>query len=159
MHFNGTVMQWQDTSAYSYGAPPPGASVMSVTEKEWANREALKWVRDGKLTDTMPPVEPPLLAPELLTTHVAAVSQAYMNRTAQAHRYKDVDDACSYADEPEVPRFQAEGKAFRAWRSQVRLAQIEMLDALQGATGYPSTEEIEARLPPFTLAEEDTRTA
>lgn len=45
--------------------------------------------------------------------------QEHMDAAAQALGYDDLKTAVGYAEEPAVPRFQAEGRALRAWRSLV----------------------------------------
>ena len=54
----------------------------------------------------------------LQSTFEVAV-QGHLDSTAKAHGYDNVMTAVSYADEPAVAKFQADGKAFRAWRSKV----------------------------------------
>jgi hypothetical protein len=58
----------------------------------------------------------PVYAPQDLA--IMAV-QAHLDTFAQSWGYDDIFTACTYAEEPTVPRFQAEGRALRAWRSQV----------------------------------------
>lgn len=45
--------------------------------------------------------------------------QAHLDATARAWGYDDIFTAVTYADEPEAPQFQAEGRALRKWRSKV----------------------------------------
>ena len=45
--------------------------------------------------------------------------EAYMDAQAQTRGYTDIFHVVTYADEPAVPTFQAEGEAFRSWRSLV----------------------------------------
>ncbi|MET3178163.1 UNVERIFIED_ORG: hypothetical protein ABIC43_001317 [Variovorax guangxiensis] len=45
--------------------------------------------------------------------------QKHLDSTAAAHGFDDIGTAVTYAEEPAVPRFQAQGRAFRAWRSLV----------------------------------------
>lgn len=45
--------------------------------------------------------------------------QDHMDASAQALGYDSVASAVTYADEPSVTKFQDEGQAYRAWRSQV----------------------------------------
>lgn len=49
---------------------------------------------------------------------IAAV-QSHLDATAAAYGYDTIYTACTYADEPAVAQFQAEGQALRAWRSLV----------------------------------------
>ena len=45
--------------------------------------------------------------------------QKHLDSTAAAYGFDDIRTAVTYAEEPAVPRFQAQGRAFRAWRSLV----------------------------------------
>lgn len=49
----------------------------------------------------------------------AAAIQHLLDQRAQQSGYENILAAISYADEPAVPAFQAEGRRFRAWRSIV----------------------------------------
>lgn len=74
--------------------------------------------------------------------------QAHMDKAAQDYGYDDVKAAVTYAEEPAVPKFQAEGRAFRAWRSLVWAHAYEVLDAVQaGDREQPTTDELLAELP------------
>jgi hypothetical protein len=63
-----------------------------------------------------PPPPPPSLA-ELIDTYRRAV-QAHVDATAQAREYRSGDACVSYVDDPN-PSWDAEGRAFRVWRSLV----------------------------------------
>lgn len=65
-----------------------------------------------------PPAPPALTADQRKAALIVAV-QAHLDATARAHGYDNIYTACTYADEPAVAQFQAEGQALRAWRSQV----------------------------------------
>lgn len=63
---------------------------------------------------------------EVVTTDITAevnqaeaikVVQARLDTHAQSWGYDNIFTACTYADEPAVPQFQAEGQVLRAWRS------------------------------------------
>jgi hypothetical protein len=43
----------------------------------------------------------------------------HLDNSAQAFGYDSMQSAVTYAEEPAVPKFQLEGKSFRAWRSVV----------------------------------------
>lgn len=76
--------------------------------------------------------------------------QAHMDTTAQAYGYDSIQTAVTYADEPAVPKFQAEGAAFRAWRSMVWAAGYQVLDdVMTGARAAPTLAELLAELPAF----------
>jgi len=56
--------------------------------------------------------------PVLTTAQIAIQAvQARLDTHAQSWGYDNIFTACTYADEPAVPQFQAEGQALRAWRS------------------------------------------
>lgn len=68
-----------------------------------------------------PPVVPEPHVPTLEERAAALRDgvQKHLDSTAAAHGFDDIKTAVTYADEPAVPRFQAQGRAFRAWRSLV----------------------------------------
>lgn len=53
---------------------------------------------------------------------------AFMDERAREYRYDNLRTAVTYADEPAVPRFQAEGRAFRRWRSLVYAHLYALMD-------------------------------
>lgn len=55
---------------------------------------------------------------ELMSRYETAV-QGKLNSAAIAAKYDSIENAVSYAEEPSVPKFQMDGKAFRTWRSLV----------------------------------------
>lgn len=71
------------------------------------------------------------------TAQAAAISQAEaikavqarLDSHAQSWGYDNIFTACTYAEEPEVPQFQAEGQALRAWRSATWAVCYEHADA------------------------------
>lgn len=82
--------------------------------------------------------------------------QAWLDGTANDVGYDDIKSAVSYADEPSVPRFQEEGRAFRTWRSLVWKACNEILqNVLSGARPKPaSSAALIAELPQLQLPTE-----
>ena len=64
------------------------------------------------------PVAPPKTIDQLANEYEVAV-QKYMDSVAKAAGYDNIFTAATYADEPAVPKFQADGQALRAWRSTV----------------------------------------
>lgn len=76
--------------------------------------------------------------------------QAHLDGQAQSLGYDDILTAISYADEDAVPAFQAEGRALRAWRSQVWASYYELtqgLDEVQDVLHLPELEALVAQLP------------
>ena len=95
---------------------------------------------------------PPPTADQIAAARVAAV-QAHMDAAAAARGYDDIKTAVTYADEPAVPRFQAEGQAFRAWRSLVWAHCHQVLDDVQsGRRAIPSAADLVAELPALHIA-------
>lgn len=81
-----------------------------------------------------------------------ALVQAHLDATARAYGYNEIASVVTYADEPSAPKFQAEGLAFRAWRSKVWAACLaEAQDIQAGNRLAPSEDELLASLPALGL--------
>lgn len=80
---------------------------------------------------------------------LSAAVERHLNAVARSYEFKGIDDAISYVDEPSVPKFQEQGRAFRAWRSMVRAAWFGIRD---GNGVLPKEADLIAELPPFALA-------
>ena len=79
-------------------------------------------------------------------------AQDHLDKLAQAHGYDSIASAVTYAEEPAVPKFQAEGQAFRAWRSLVWAFGYEQLALVEaGERPAPTIAEFIAELPPLDL--------
>lgn len=77
---------------------------------------------------------------------LAAVSRR-IETAARERGYDSMATAVSYADEPAVPAYQAEGAALRAWRSLVWSAALAQLEA----TLLPTPHALLASLPALEL--------
>lgn len=76
--------------------------------------------------------------------------QEHLDQAAQDLGYDDIRSAVTYADEQAVPKFQAEGRALRAWRSEVWAACYDLLDQWsKGKIEEPTPEDVIAALPAF----------
>lgn len=96
--------------------------------------------------------DPPPPTPEQIQAAKVALVQKHMDDAARELRYDDIKTACTYADEPAVPKFQAEGQAFRAWRSEVWATCYSILDDVNaGLRDIPTDEELIAELPELIL--------
>lgn len=92
------------------------------------------------------------LALAAATTAMTTAVQTHLDAQAQARGYDNLLSAISYADEPAVPRFQADGQAFRAWRSLVWAQCHELLAQVQdGTLAVPTEAELLALLPQVQL--------
>ena len=113
--------------------------VVLVTRKQVAMTAAEKAARDA------------LIQAEITATFEQAI-QARLNEAAIAARYDSIATAVSYAEEPAVPKFQNDGKAFRAWRSLIWAYAYEQLAlVLAGGREQPTVDEFLAELPALEL--------
>jgi hypothetical protein len=109
----------------------------------------LLWVSQG---NTATPYSPPQPTPTALQALLTSTVQSIMDAKAQSYHYDDLTTAVTYAGEPSVPKFQQEGQAFRAWRSQVwNTAYSILADVQAGTRGFPTVSEVPGLLPPFPL--------
>ncbi len=84
---------------------------------------------DSAGVPTLADPEPPSVAS--IIASIASAIQLHLDTTAQSFGYDDIKTAVTYADEPAVPKFQAEGQALRAWRSLVWEECYEMLEEVK----------------------------
>ena len=90
--------------------------------------------------------------PEQVIEAMRAAIQTHIDKAAQGYGYDDVKAAVTYADEPAVPKFQAEGRAFRAWRSLVwAYAYGVLAEVKAGDREQPTVEELIAELPELII--------
>lgn len=83
---------------------------------------------------------------------LTAAVQAHLDTQARAMQYDSIYTACTYADEPAVPKFQTEGQALRAWRSNVWSACYQVLDAVAAGTQQmPTSADLISQLPAFSM--------
>lgn len=106
-------------------------------------------------TLTPVPGPPPAPAEPSFEERLAAlrnVVQQYMDAIARAYGYDDMRTAVTYAEEPAVPKFQAEGRALRAWRSAIWQACYDLLEHVQaGQAPEPTAEQLPDLLPRFAM--------
>ena len=81
--------------------------------------------------------------------------QRVLDNKAQELLYDNCLSVCSYIDTG-VPKFDAEGKAFRAWRSAVWAKGYEILAQVQsGEREIPTEAELIAELPELVIVYDD----
>lgn len=96
--------------------------------------------------------DPPPPTPEQIEAAKVLTVQKHMDDAARALRYDDIATAVTYAGESAVPKFQAEGQAFREWRSLVWAKCYAILDEVQAGTrSIPTDAELIAELPALQL--------
>lgn len=94
----------------------------------------------------------------LIQKQLTNVVQHVLDAKAQELLYDSCLSVCSYIDTG-VPKFDAEGKAFRAWRSQVWAKGYDILAQVQtGERAIPTEAELIAELPELTIVYEETDT-
>lgn len=90
-----------------------------------------------------------LLTPAQVAGRLSLAVQSHIDSAARALGYDSVLAAISYADEPSVPKFQAEGTALRAWRSAVWAAAGPTIAAVEGGAAALAADALIATLPTF----------
>jgi len=137
---NGKVAERLDVNAL-----PPFHPSLHWAECPAETQEG--WFFDGATFSAPPPPS----AEHILATLTGAV-QAHLDAAAAAVGYDSIYTACTYADEPSVPRFQAEGRALRAWRSEVWAACHAIMTKVQsGQRDVPTAAALIAELPALVL--------
>ncbi|MGP3698793.1 hypothetical protein [Rhodobacter sp. NSM] len=127
---------------------PPAGSRARWTGAGWVYEPLPAGVEDGAET----PAADPDPGPEEILAGVARAVRAHLDAAARALRYDSIASAVSYADEPAVPQYQAEGRAFRSWRSLVWERCYELLAEVEAGTRAPMTAEaVIAELPVLQL--------
>lgn len=97
-------------------------------------------------------VDPPPPTAQEITKRLTTAVQAHLDVIAQTMGYDNIFTAVTYAEEPAVPEFQSEGRALRAWRSQVwATCAAVMAEVQDGKRAIPTAEELVAELPIFSM--------
>ncbi|MCF7543892.1 hypothetical protein [Pseudomonas petrae] len=142
-----------DEMLQDYGAavlvddPRPELQMLESLEHGEVREEGGHWYRGWVVV----PADPEALAEAITSTFEHSI-QGFLNASAVAHGYDDIMTAVSYAEEPAVPKFQNDGKAFRAWRSLVWAYAYEQLAAVKdGTRRQPTIEEFLGELPALVL--------
>lgn len=139
--------------AFATLAPPPEraqgqVAVFDPVLSEWTLQELPPPPEPEPQADPEAPPRPPEPSSEERLEALRNLVQEYLDAMARAWGYDDIRSAVTYAEEPAVPRFQAEGKALRAWRSMVWSACYELLARVQaGDLDEPSGDELIGLLP------------
>lgn len=95
-------------------------------------------------------IDRPPPSPAQTQARLEGAVQSHLDAQARLLGYDSMQSAVSYADEPVVPRYQAQGQALRAWRSQVWAGAYAVLQAVQAGTApVPTGEQLIATLPVF----------
>lgn len=135
-------------------ALPPAGELLEISLDEY--RELFAAQAKGKVIKANGErpviVEAPELTWEQRKADYSISVQGFMNQKARDAGYDDLKTAISYADEPSVPRFQAQGQAFRRWRSLCLAYCYEQMTAIENREREsPSNADLVAELPALTL--------
>ena len=132
--------------------PLPERSTPTKPPKLTGSKVA-RWTGSGweKLA-AAPEIDPYVPTAEEVAKAYELAVQARLDAAAIAARYDSIATAISYAEEPAVPKFQNDGKAFRAWRSLVWAYAYEQLAAVKaGERTQPTVEDFLLELPELEL--------
>ena len=81
--------------------------------------------------------------------------QLHLDNTARSFGYDDIKAVVTYAEEPSVPKYQREGRAFRAWRSQVWAYVFEQMERMEnGERDWPSMDAFAHELPELVIQDD-----
>ena len=133
---------------------PPAEELLEITPSDYQALFAAQ--AQGKMIQALDgrPVAvdpPPLTWEQRKSVYVASV-QAFLDKTAKSAGYNDLKDVISYVDEPSVPKFQADGIAFRTWRSLCWAYCYDQFAAIeQGKRETPTSAELMTELPALVL--------
>jgi hypothetical protein len=132
------------------------AEVLTFNDSDLAGLDLSRYQWNGQFLEpkpVTPPTEEEIAAQlsnydGLIQKHVDAVARGFGYGDPNNPNISPIDRACSYADEPSIPRYQAEGRLLRAWRSAVWAAAYNMLNAVKnGQMAVPTDEAIIEALP------------
>ncbi|MGA0569658.1 hypothetical protein ACO2Q9_02935 [Variovorax sp. VNK109] len=96
-------------------------------------------------------IEHPPETMQQAAVRLQSMVQGHMDAAARELGYDDIKTAVTYADEPAVATFQAQGQAFRSWRSRVWAACYSMLADAEAAGEIPSDADVLAALPSLEM--------
>ena len=133
--------------AGAWREPEQAAEELTEEQAQEAAQVAALY-RTIEVPEAQPPA--PLTPAQLAALYTQAV-QAMLDDKARAFGYDDIKSAVTYAEEPAVPKFQAEGRAFRAWRSVVWAACYEFQAAVLAGGDLLSISDFLSTLPEFSL--------
>lgn len=150
---SGAIVARYDSEIHTFGVPASSIEVSDELFFQTISETDGVWKRDPATGDIAKHPFPPPTPAEIEAAKVATV-QLHMDKAARAYRYDNITTAITYAEEPAVPKFQAEGQAFRAWRSLVWAKCYAILDEVNdGLRGIPTDEELISELPALVLPE------
>ena len=118
----------------------------------WCNKNNCKIEKQGSNYVIVAIPEPtPEETAQQIQQNFTNLIQNFLDSKAQELNYDSCLSVCSYVDTG-VAKFDAEGKAFRSWRSAVWAKGYEILEQVQsGERGIPTEEELFDELPELVI--------
>ena len=124
-----------------------------VSDAQYETKQVEKTIRRFQIV-AIPEPTPEEIAKQVQKELTDAV-QRVLDSKAQELNYDNCLSVCSYI-ETGVAKFDAEGKAFRAWRSSVWAKGYEILAQVQaGQRGIPTEAELISELPELVIVYDD----
>ncbi len=96
-------------------------------------------------------VAPVIETPEQTIARLEATLDRYLDSVANSYHYESIRTMVTYDGDPN-PKFDAEGKAAKAWRSACYTRSTEIVDeVLSGQREVPTEDELIALMPQIKL--------
>lgn len=125
----------------------PIAQAGEIIEPGTVEQVADAWVQQWTVRAATPDEIPVVDETEITAAYMTAVQQ-HMDAIAVSFGYDNLASVISYADEPIVPRYQVEGRTFRAWRSTCwDRCETVLAEVKAGTREIPTHAELIALLP------------
>ncbi len=153
MRFSASTLWFYDPEINGENIP---ADAVEITREEHSSLLAgevsgLRIVADNSGRPVLSS-EPRQKSARQIKAELIAAVQAHLDAVAAAAGYDNIFTACTYADEAAVPKFRAEGRALRAWRSSVWSACHGIMDEVKAGTRQaPTASELIGALPVLAM--------
>lgn len=152
MFFSKSTGGFYDLEIYGKAIPTDAKEITELEHSALLASQASGKVMKADANGRPIAVDPDPLTAEQIKTLMANAVQVHMDAAAKARGYDSLLSAVSYADEAAVTTFQTEGKALRAWRSNVWAACYKLLAEVQAGTrAVPTAAQLIGLLPALVL--------
>lgn len=136
--FNKPIITQDECDAYNIAA-------------EWCNQNQAMIEDKGDHYEVVAIPEPEPPTPEEIQLRLTQAVQRHLDAKAMELGYDSCLSVCSYVDTG-IPKFDAEGVAFRSWRSAVWAKCYEILEEVKlGVKDIPTEEELISDLPKLVI--------
>lgn len=110
------------------------------------------WPKDARIAtqEEIDAIQNPPETQEQTIARLESVLDSHLDSVANSYRYDSIRTMATYDGDP-YPKFDAEGKAAKAWRSACYARSIEIMnDVLAGNRGVQTESELIAEMPLIT---------